>query len=211
MLIELLSVAVKVESSGGSGCLLNRQEIETLLLKYNSYLLAVLRYKLNNNQAAEDILQDTYVSFLGIINKKDITFRNEAKLKNYLLTIAVNKVKDHFRVRKRELRKTKLFPGVEKLNEALDSLASREKTQEDIMLDQEQGERLNNAVQYAMEVLPEKYRKILVQKFTDNLTNKEIAVSFNLSVKAVESLLVRAKRAFKKEFEQIVVKENVYE
>ena len=207
----MLSIAVKVESSGGSGYLLNRQEIETLLLKYNSYLLAVLRYKLNNSQAAEDILQDTYVSFLEIINKKDITFRNEVKLKNYLLTIAVNKVKDYFRVRKKELIKTKLFPSVEKLDEALDNLASREKAQENIMLEQEQEERVNNAVQYAMEILPEKYRKILVQKFTDNVTNKEIAVSFNLSVKAVESLLVRAKRAFKKEFEQIVLKENVYE
>ncbi len=48
--------------------------------------------------------------------------------------------------------------------------------------------------------LPDRYRSVLEQKYRDGLTMQEIAEASGASIKAVESLLTRARDAFRTEF-----------
>ena len=59
-----------------------------------------------------------------------------------------------------------------------------------------------------MENLAERYRNILTYKFNANLENAEIAEKMGIGIKAAESLIFRAKAAFKKEFRKLALKEN---
>ena len=59
-----------------------------------------------------------------------------------------------------------------------------------------------------MEKLSDRYYEILVLKFTKNKDNKEIALQLEMTKKGVESLLFRAKKAFKKEFNKYSVNAN---
>lgn len=56
----------------------------------------VLKYviiKCHNINDANDIIQDTYLEFWKILNKKDI---EEINIKSYLIGIAINKIKKHY-------------------------------------------------------------------------------------------------------------------
>ena len=56
----------------------------------------VLKYviiKCHNINDANDIIQDTYLEFWKILNKKNI---EESNIKSYLIGIAINKIKKHY-------------------------------------------------------------------------------------------------------------------
>ena len=63
---------------------------------YDSTYSDILKYviiKCHNINDANDIIQDTYLEFWKILNKKDI---EEVNIKSYLIGIAINKIKKHY-------------------------------------------------------------------------------------------------------------------
>ena len=63
---------------------------------YDETYYDILKYiiiKCNNINDANDIIQDVYLEFWNILNKKDIQDDN---IKSYLIGIAVNKIKKHY-------------------------------------------------------------------------------------------------------------------
>ena len=63
---------------------------------YDETYSDVLKYviiKCHNINDANDIIQDTYLEFWKILNKKDI---EEINIKSYLIGIAINKIKKHY-------------------------------------------------------------------------------------------------------------------
>ena len=65
---------------------------------YDETYSDVLKYviiKCHNINDANDIIQDTYLEFWKILNKKDI---EEVNIKSYLIGIAINKIKKHYTI-----------------------------------------------------------------------------------------------------------------
>jgi RNA polymerase sigma factor (sigma-70 family) len=70
-----------------------------LIQRYQGRLLAFAQSKLNKHAAAEDAVQDTFISFLKSLPR----FRAEASLETYLFLILRRKIIDSYRARKNEL------------------------------------------------------------------------------------------------------------
>lgn len=81
----------------------------------------VLKYviiKCHNVNDANDILQETYLEFWKILNKKELS---EINIKSYLIGIAINKIKKHYTILEK-LKTVSLFQKNNKDIELIDTI-----------------------------------------------------------------------------------------
>lgn len=175
------------------------------LWEHHRYLLAMLRFKTGDEDLAEDILQETYAAFLRRSGRP--VFSSDRNLRNYLVSIALNKLRDHFRGRESPKRRIE-FRRQEEAEAWVENLASQAERPEDSIARQEEESERRGMVALAMESIPESYRAILDLKFAQGLGNEEIGSRLALGLKAAESLLFRAKKAFAKEFMKLSLRAN---
>ena len=142
-----------------------------------------------NHSDAEDVVQDTFLACLRTLGN----FAGGASLYSWLCAIAKHKVLD---LRRREARRRRLeIPFTILENDYEDSLfLHRERASSN---DHQE------LVQEALLSLPDHYQSVLTQKYVDQRTTKEIADSCGQSAKAAESLLTRARNAFRKTFRML--------
>ena len=144
---------------------------------------------LQNPQDAEEVTQDVFVK----VHEKRASFREQSSLKTWVYRIAVNQCLDALKARKRQKRFgffTNIFghentvereipdfnhPGVQlEHREALEALYRR------------------------IDALPDNQKTAIILKYLDEVPQKEIADIMQVSVKAVESLLMRGKQNLEK-------------
>jgi RNA polymerase sigma-70 factor (ECF subfamily) len=131
----------------------------------------------------DDVVQEVFVAaFLGL--KK---FRGESSLRTWLFTITVNKCRSH---RFRRLRR----PRSVALEEAA-ALESRDRGAEKAALDRETLARIRRSIQ----VLPRKYREIVVLRYLQGLEVGEIRELLGISDNATQVRLNRARRRLKEQ------------
>ena len=118
-----------------------QEAIKQLYNKYHQDLFAIIKYKVSDVDVAEDLLQDTFLSFIQILFKRGVRFQTEAKLKNYLITTACNKVIDYYRTQGRKMKKDVLFNNTDQMNKILEDLANS-KNPEDMVLNKERMKKL---------------------------------------------------------------------
>lgn len=175
------------------------------LWEHHRYLLAMLRFKARDEDVAEDILQETYAAFLRRSVRP--VFSSDRSLRNYLVSIALNKLRDHYRGKESPQRRIE-FRSQEEAEAWIENLASQAERPEDLIARQAEESERRGMVALAMESLPESYRAILDLKFAQGLGNEEIGSRLSLGLKAAESLLFRAKKAFSKEFTKLSLRAN---
>lgn len=129
---------------------------------------------LGHPQDAEDAAQETFFRFFRAAGR----FRSEASLRTYLLKVVRNICIDVFRKKQPDL--------VDELPELPDF-----KTPLDLLEGAMAEERLEKAVAG----LPVNQRTALLLRHTERLSYREICQVMDLSQKAVESLLVRARKS----------------
>jgi RNA polymerase sigma-70 factor (ECF subfamily) len=131
----------------------------------------------------DDVAQEVFVAaFLGL--KK---FRGESSLRTWLFTITVNKCRS-FRFRRfRRLRCVAL--------EEAGALESPDRSGEMVALDQETLARVRRAIQ----VLPQKYREIVVLRYLEGLEVSEIRELLGITENATQVRLNRARRRLKEQ------------
>ncbi len=126
---------------------------------------------------AEDLVQD---AFLKIWQKPDIWKEDKgAKFTTWFYRILVNQNIDRLRKRQKMVSDNSILPYV------ADSAASPET---ETAMNEEQ-KRIENA----MAVLPERQRTAITLCFYEGLSNVEAADTMGVKLKALESLLMRAK------------------
>jgi RNA polymerase sigma-70 factor, ECF subfamily len=161
---------------------------KTLYLKYSDLLFAYILHNLNNDKVtASDIWQETWVVFLEKIDD----FQYKCTIFTWLCAIAKNKISDYFR----NAKKQELFHSISDLNldidsEELDVSLIDVKTQTDVIT--------------VLANLSYRYRYLLEAKYIENKSIDEISCETGKSYKATESMLTRAREAFRKEFKQII-------
>ncbi|MFH1230899.1 MAG: RNA polymerase sigma factor [Planctomycetota bacterium] len=160
---------------------------------YLDRLYAFIYHRVDKNQTdAEDILQETMLAaFEGLTN-----FKESSSLFTWMCGIAQNKISGFL---KKKHKIISLEAVMEKIQPRLKSLieAIEERT---IQPDETNDDEVKDIVNIVLSSLPPHYQKGLVAKYVNSLSVEEIARDWNMNLKAVESLLTRAREAFKQAF-----------
>lgn len=152
-----------------------------LYREYSPYIKRYLRAKLPTGADAQEVMQEV---FLSVFDSLPI-FSGKSTLKTWIYSIARHEVADFYR--KRYVRR-----AVEVTGSLYEGVAVEMSTPEFEMKKSMMRERYN----YAMGELNRKYRNVLVYKYEMDLSVKEIAERMNMTFKATESVLYRARMAF---------------
>lgn len=145
-------------------------------------------------EVAEDIVQAT----LCKVMPKLATYRGEATLLTWLCTFCSREIYAYHRRRGRAPQEVELLEEAPSVASALDLLRARhDDGPEERALKSEVGRR----VQVTLDHLPAKYADALEWKYIEGLSVQEIAHRMGTGVTAVQSLLARARQAFRRGFE----------
>jgi RNA polymerase sigma-70 factor (ECF subfamily) len=153
--------------------------------KYKTRLRRFIAQRIESEQDIEEILQETLISATQSFS----LFSSKSSLFTWLCGIAKHEIADFYRKKKIKNLLFSHFPWLE-------NLASQALGPEQILLRKEFEERIRET----MAELSEGYREILRLKYYEGLTVVQIAKKLNETVKAVESRLFRARKAFAKTF-----------
>lgn len=153
----------------------------------NLFFKAAYRMCANENEA-EDIVQDAFLKFW----KKPEAFDADkgVKFTTWFYRVVTNLAIDHMR-----RKKPQTDPVV------LDFMPDDRDGVEEMMEQQER----EDALEVAIQALPERQKMALNLCFYEGLSNKDAAEILGVGVKALESLLMRAKKTLK---ERLIVDDN---
>ncbi len=145
-----------------------------------------------NEDAAEEVAQATLCK---AITKLD-TYRGEASLFTWLCTFCRHEISEHYRRNRRPVRAINLIEDTPEIRAAIESPSTMFEGPEDALHRSE----VARLVQVALDQLPAHYGNALEWKYLEELSVKEIAARMTVSPKAAESLLTRAREAFRDVF-----------
>lgn len=140
--------------------------------------------------AAEDVVQRTLQQAI----RRLATFRGEASLLTWLCTICRHEIGAYFERTRRQPLSVELIEEHPEVRAALESL-SRGGPEEALLRHE-----LARRVHAVLDALPPHYTSALEWKYLEGLPVKEIAARLGLGGKAAESLLTRAREAFRDGF-----------
>jgi RNA polymerase sigma-70 factor (ECF subfamily) len=157
---------------------------QALHLFYHRYKLKLLHYiqaKVEKEQDAEEILQDTFFAFLEATRD----FHGQSSIKTYLFSICNHKIIDFYRRKKIKHVVFSQLPGLE----ALISPLLEPEAEYDIT-------EIKDRIRQAYTSLNPLYQQLLRYKYIDGYSVEQIAARLTMSFKSVESKLFRARKAF---------------
>jgi RNA polymerase sigma factor (sigma-70 family) len=131
----------------------------------------------------DDVVQDVFLSALNGL----AAFQGRSSLRTWLIGIARHKIEDIYRQRLR-------------LPEALDDLDSveEESFRSTIALDEQiDAERARSKARHILEQMPERYTLMLLWRYWEHRSTRDMAVAIGRTQKSVERTLARARARFK--------------
>lgn len=164
---------------------------------FDAYFPRLYRFALarlgGDEGAAEEVAQATLCKVIG----KLTTYRGEAALFTWLCTFCRHEISAFCRQLQREPSRVALIEEVPEIRAALESLmVTDEGDPEGILRRQE----IAHFVQVTLDHLPPRYGDALEWKYIHGLSVREIAELLGVGSKAAESLLSRARAAFRDGF-----------
>lgn len=150
-----------------------------------------------DEDAAEEVAQSTLTRAVS----KLATYRGEAALFTWLCTFCRHEISAHYRRLRRRPPAVELVEGRPEVAGALESLWASLGEGPDDALRRKEVARLVHVV---LDRLPARYADALEWKYVDGSRVEEIAARLGVTAKAAESLLTRARVAFRDGFETIV-------
>jgi len=157
---------------------------------YKKYSPQILRYLLKKlpKEDAQEVLNDIFLEVVDRI----IFVHDYKKIIPYLYQTAHNKTVDFYRQKKIKSLIFSKLPFLE--------LISKEIDRPDFQYEKNQ---IRDRIETTFHLLSSQYRQILHLHYEENISVKNIAIILNLSYKAAESLLFRARKSFKKIYERV--------
>ncbi len=159
------------------------------------WIYTVIISYVHRKEDAEEISQDTILAALKSLG----SFKNQATLKTWVYSIAINKSKDFLKYSTRQRRHGTVISLTEDQNQRIPEKAIDYNHPGVHLESQEQMDALFEAIN----ALPENQKTALILAKLDQRSQKEIALIMDISIKAVESLLSRAKKNLRSELEKI--------
>ncbi len=175
---------------------LRHGEVDAFDAFFNEYYPKLFRFarrRVNDEHLAEDIAQATMCRALQSLH----TFRGEAALLTWLCTLCRRETSTRFREQRSQQNALALREDDPEVRAALESLLCAER---DDPLAATGLREVQEAVLTTLDYLPSPYAEILEWKYVHDLSVNEIAQNLGRSIKATESLLTRARSAFRDAF-----------
>jgi RNA polymerase sigma-70 factor (ECF subfamily) len=164
---------------------------------FNGYFDRLYRFalvRLNHDaDAAEDVVQQTMCKAIEKIS----LYRGESALFTWLCRICRNTIVDSFRAADRPKGTAVPFEETDEIRLALESISAMhtDDPQQDAI-----NQQLKRLVRVVLDYLPRRYGQILEWKYIEGQSVKEIASALGIAPKAAESMLTRARNAFRDGF-----------
>ena len=163
---------------------------------YSTYFPRLFRFcssRLEDKDSTRDVVQQVMINAMRGLQH----YRGEASLFTWLCQIARHEISSWFRKVGRQQHMTSsldepgLLATVESLTAGFDELPS---VHEDV---------LKSLVQTSLDALPTAYGSALEMKYIEGLSVQEIASQLSITEIAVQSILARARKAFKSVFSDL--------
>lgn len=168
---------------------------------FDTYFPRLYRFTLRRVGDDEDAVKEiVHLTLCKAMRKLD-TFRGEATLFTWLCCLCRNELSRYFKKRKHDAEYTVPIEDSPEIQAALESLAAPVTTEPAFNFRQTELARL---VQVTLDHLPVRYGNALEWKYVQGLTVKEVGEKLGLGHDATQSLLARARQAFRDGFEDIV-------
>lgn len=148
--------------------------------------------RVGDEDVAEEVVQTTLCRAV----RKLASYRGEAALLTWLTTICRREISTYFEQRKKVPPMIALSDDLPEIRAALESLGAESLSTESSV----QRRELGRIVQVVLDRLPGRYGDALEWKYIDGFSVAEIAERLTLAPKAAESLLTRARAAFRDAF-----------
>lgn len=184
LLLESYSFAKSFESNYNTA--MDEQAVVSFYQKYAPRILRYLKKHLPSDEAKE-ILNDVFLDAVDAFP----TLHKQTNLQAWLYKIAHNKMVDFYRKRKIKSFLLSQLPYLE--------LIAQEIHQPEFIMEKN---KIRDSIETAMQKLSQKYQSILRMHYEAQMPIKQIALVLNLSPKATESLLFRARQHFIKVYER---------
>ena len=159
------------------------QEFSTVVQTHRPQIFRFLLASTRDPDLAETLTQDCFLK----AHRNWSSFRGESSAMTWLMRIAINLQKDHWRNRRMQFWRHTRANAVD-LDEASDWLPSGERSAEQQMLAREQVQQ----VWKAMEGLSERQRTVFLLRYVEDRELSDIASSTGLSEGTVKAHLSRA-------------------
>jgi len=172
------------------------EAFETFFREYFPRLFRFTLTRVNGDEElAEEIVQRTMCRVVGKMG----TYRGEAQLFTWLCQICRGEMSTVFRQRGRQESQTLAIEDHPAVRAALESISIEGDTPEK----SHNQEELARFVRLTLEYLPAKYATALEMKYIRGCSVDEIGAHLEISSKAAESVLTRARVAFKEGFRSL--------
>jgi len=148
----------------------SRDAFRLIYEKYAADLLTLAANLLGDSSAAEDVVQDVFISFVKAVEK----FRLTGSLKGYLATCVANRARDYIRKKKRR--------QIAVVNEPEQTTSSAKSPVQSVIRTEEL-----QKLKHAMIQLPYQQREVVVLRLHGDLRFREIAKLQDVSVKTALS------------------------
>jgi RNA polymerase sigma-70 factor (ECF subfamily) len=167
---------------------------------FDTYFPRVYRFalpRLNRNpDATKDVVQGTLIKAMRALS----TWRGEAALFTWLCQICRREIADHVRAQRRHSDKVVLIEDSAEVRAALESIESP--SSEDPLQRADRAE-LKRLVHAVLDRLPNRYGEALEWKYIEGRSVEEIGQRLGIGQTAAQSLLARARVAFREGVEAV--------
>lgn len=157
---------------------------EELLLRYSNKVFSLASRLTRNNEDAEEVLQDVFVT----VHRKIAGFEAKSSFSSWLYRITVNAA--FMKLRKR--RQDQAVP-LEDIVQGATNIAALRSPETAYVDSQTIRQEMLEALEAAIKKLPDDYRPVFVLRDVDGLTSREVGRILNLTVPAVKSRLHRSR------------------
>jgi RNA polymerase sigma-70 factor, ECF subfamily len=144
-------------------------------------------------EVVEDIVQETMVKVMKNLH----TYRGEALLFSWICQICRNEISSWYRKHGRAEELTVSIDDNPAVRGALESFGL------EVQNNLAQAHALKDMVQLTLDYLPDNYAKALEWKYLEGLSVKEISQRLGVGLIATQSILARARRAFRSGFSDL--------
>ncbi|MCB1710038.1 MAG: sigma-70 family RNA polymerase sigma factor [Halioglobus sp.] len=168
----------------------DERALRSFMDEYFPRLYRYARHRLGNEADVDDVVQIT----LSQAARRLETYRGEATLLTWLVQICRHEISRQLRQNNRDADMMEPFLNDELLRAAVESI---EVSQGDCPESANRRSQLISLVQFTLDQLPEKYARALELKYIEGFNSSEIADQLRISDEATQSLLARARRAFR--------------
>jgi RNA polymerase sigma-70 factor (ECF subfamily) len=143
-----------------------------------------------DQETARDVVQQTFCNAIARLE----SYRGEAALYTWFCQICRNVITDHYRRQQRGAEREVLLEDQPNVRAILEALAASAEDEPDTGVWRQQ---IHRVVEATLDALPGHYGEVLEWKYLDGQSVIEIARRLELGPKAAESMLTRAREAFR--------------